>query len=284
MVARQEVLSHIPTDQWWIGMLAVSVACHVMFLSGVVFLPQLSPTRPNVPHAVEVDLVSLPAGQVRAQPKAEPPGLKEPPRELKSIEPKKKPAPVNAARTEQEDVKSVSLAPKPLTVKKSLKKKTYDVSKAITSAIKGIKKKASESRPSPVLHAIDKLKKKVDTPTGAAGTDYAAGTAGMSKKRLELLDIYNAEIWHGIQKNWAFSEHMARGQTDLAAVIIVKIMRDGEIRDIWFENRSGDSYFDDSVFKAVKKSNPLPPLPEGFLRPYYEVGFRFNLSELKRSP
>ncbi|NVL90332.1 MAG: TonB C-terminal domain-containing protein, partial [Desulfobacterales bacterium] len=48
------------------------------------------------------------------------------------------------------------------------------------------------------------------------------------------------------------------------------------------EKRSGNSYFDDSVFKAVRKSDPLPPLPEGYLGPFYEVGFRFNLSELQR--
>ena len=110
------------------------------------------------------------------------------------------------------------------------------------------------------------------------------GTAGsgVSNKTLELLDIYNAEIWHRIQKNWAFSEEMVRGRTDLEATIIVKIMRKGEIRDIWFEKRSGNSYFDDSVFKAVKKSDPLPPLPEGYLGPFYDVGFRFNLSELQR--
>ena len=47
---------------------------------------------------------------------------------------------------------------------------------------------------------------------------------------------------------------MGGGHTNLEAVIIVKIMRDGEIRDVWFEKRSGNSYFDDSAHKAVKKS------------------------------
>jgi len=64
----------------------------------------------------------------------------------------------------------------------------------------------------------------------------------------------------------------------------VKIMKDGKIRDIWFERRSGNAYFDDSAFKAVKKSDPLPPLPQGFSEPFYKVGFRFNLFELKGNP
>jgi len=74
---------------------------------------------------------------------------------------------------------------------------------------------------------------------------------------------------------------MVRGRTDLEATIIVKIMKQGEIRDVWFESRSGNTYFDDTVFKAVKKSDPLPPLPERYRGPFYEVGFRFNLSELQ---
>jgi colicin import membrane protein len=193
-----------------------------------------------------------------------------------------KPAQTLEGKSEEAEA-TVSLAPKPLQVKKSLKTKTYNASKVITSAIKRIEEQAPESRPRPVLQAIDKLKKEVD---GAAGTvipSDATARARMSRKDLELLDIYNAEIWHRIHKNWAFSEEMAGQRTDLAAIIIVKIMRDGEIRDIWFEKKSGDTYFDESVFRAIKKSDPLPPLPEGFLRPYYEVGLRFNLSALKRS-
>ena len=59
-------------------------------------------------------------------------------------------------------------------------------------------------------------------------------------------------------------------------------MKTGEIRDLWFEERSGNDYFDDSVLRAMKKASPLPPLPEGYSRPYYELGIRFNLSELQK--
>ncbi len=267
-------------------MLVLSAICHMLFFSGIVFLPELRRTRHYAPSAVEVDLVSLPQGEPQARPSADqvgaaPPVQAEPTRKKVQL---KDPEKSKAHEPKEQGVKAVSIGPKPLRVKRSLKKKTFDVSKVITSAIERIEKRAPQSRPSSVLHAIDRLKKKVDASAGTAMKGGATEKAGMNKKALELLDIYNAEIWHRIQKNWAFSEHMARGSNDLAAVIIVKIMKAGEIRDIWFEKRSGDGYFDESVFKAVKKSDPLPPLPEGFLRPYYEVGLRFNLSELKRSP
>jgi colicin import membrane protein len=304
MVAHPEVLSQGDyTDRAWIGMVVLSILCHILLFSGVLFLPELRSAKPYIPFAVEVDLVSLP--QVESQPQeasdqvsvsaqaevkgtpvepvkpAEQPKPPEPAKELESVKPKEKP--VRAVKTRPEEVtdKRVSLAPRPLQVKRSLKQKTYNASRVIRSAIARIEKEAPESRPRPVLQAIDKLKEEVESHGGVVIRGGMA-RSGVSRKTVELLDIYNAEIWHRIQKNWAFSEEMVRGRTNLEATIIVKIMRKGEIRDIWFEKRSGNSYFDDSVFKAVKKSDPLPPLPEGYFGPFYDVGFRFNLSELQR--
>ncbi|MBW1675765.1 MAG: TonB C-terminal domain-containing protein [Deltaproteobacteria bacterium] len=304
MVAHPEVLNQGDyTDRAWIGMVVLSIVCHILFFSGVLFLPELRSAKPYIPFAVEVDLVSLP--QVESQPQAasdqvsvsaqaevkrapvepvkpaEQPKPPEPAKELESVKPKEKPVQAVETRPEEVTDKRVSLAPRPLQVKRSLKQKTYNASRVIRSAIARIEKEAPESRPRPVLQAIDKLKEEVESHGGVVIRGGMA-RSGVSRKTVELLDIYNAEIWHRIQKNWAFSEEMVRGRTNLEATIIVKIMRKGEIRDIWFEKRSGNSYFDDSVFKAVKKSDPLPPLPEGYFGPFYDVGFRFNLSELQR--
>ena len=240
----------------WAGMTGLSLLCHILFFSGVLFLPELQSTRSYIHSAVEVDLVSLPPAAVKGVPA--------------------KPAKGPEAATPQ---KPVSVPPIPLQVRKSLKKKTYNASKAIKSAIARIEKKASKSRPRTVQQAIDKLRDEVET--GDVVMMTGTGTGGVGKKTVELLDIYNAEIWHRIQKNWAFSKEMARGRTDLEAIIIVKVMKKGELRDVWFEKRSGNAYFDDSVSKAIRKSDPLPPLPEGYRNPFYEVGIRFNLSELQ---
>jgi colicin import membrane protein len=283
----------------WVGMTGLSILCHVAFFSGVLFLPELRFTKPHIPSAIEVDLVSLPqvesgpqgdSDQVspssKAEIKGEPvepvkPAEQPKPTEPEPVKPKEKPVPSVAEKPEETPDKPISTASKPLQVKRSLKKKTYDASKAIRSAIARIEKEAPESRPRSVLQAIDKLKGEVERSADVVMKGGMAGS-GVSKKTLDILDIYNAEIWHRIQKNWAFSEEMVQGRTDLEATIIVKIMKQGEIRDVWFEKRSGNSYFDDSVLKAVKKSDPLPPLPKGYLGPFYDVGFRFNLTELKR--
>jgi len=253
----------------WAGMTGLSLLCHILFFSGVLFLPELQSTRSYIPSAVEVDLVSLPPAAVKGVPArpAKGPEAAKPPQALET-------------KVKETPQKPVSVPPTPLQVKRSLKKKTYNASKAIKSAVARIEKEAYKSRPRPVLQAIGKLKDEVET-HGDVVMRTGIATGGVRKKTLELLDIYNAEIWHRIQKNWAFSKEMARGRTDLEAIIIVKVMKKGEIRDVWFEKRSGNAYFDDSVSKAIKKSDPLPPLPEGYLNPFYEVGIRFNLSELQ---
>ncbi|MBW1940834.1 MAG: TonB C-terminal domain-containing protein, partial [Deltaproteobacteria bacterium] len=107
------------------------------------------------------------------------------------------------------------------------------------------------------------------------------GAAGRHiRSRIE--EIYRNEIMYHIQQNWAFSDQLAGGRTDgLMAFLGIKIMPNGEIREIWFDTRSGNRYFDESVYKAVRKSNPLPPLPEEFSMPFYNIGFKFTPSGLK---
>ena len=263
-------------------MIVLSILLHGLFFSGVLFFPEFHFRKNDFTSVVEIDLVSLPAAppaQNRQTTSALKPPKSEPVKIKKAAEkPIKK-----SQQLEATEAEAVPVSPsQPVRVKRSLKKKTFNASKAINKAIASLEKKASESRPQSVREAIDKLKKQQKTT--AAEASAVGGIGETTKRQLELLDIYNAEIWSRIRKNWAFSQALAGNQENLEAVVIVKIMRDGEIRDVYFETKAGVRYFDESVMKAIKKSNPLPPLPEGFLRPFYDVGLRFNLSELQRRP
>jgi colicin import membrane protein len=260
-----------------IRMAVLAAACHLVLFTAVVFTPKLGP-RPNfMPKAVKVDLVTLPApkpqGAVPSKVVKKPPLARALP---EKTAPKPELRPKKSTKTTVS--KKVSLTKKPLSIKKSLKTRTYKSDKAVETAIEQIKKELPHSRSRQVVAAIDKLKEQV----AAQEEGVVKGAAGKARS-LELLDIYNAEIWHQIQKQWAFSNQLAQGKINLEAIIIAKIMKDGQIRDLWFEERSGNNFFDDSVFRAIKKASPLPPLPEGYPSPYYEVGFRFNLSELQKS-
>jgi colicin import membrane protein len=190
----------------------------------------------------------------------------------------------------------VSLAPKKIKPKKSLKEKTLDRSKMIDSALERIEKKVEKTQTDSVASAIEQLKRKVAASesqpltgkgggaSGKAGAGVAgpAGGSGIGGARVqESILIYQAEIQYQIQKNWAFSQQLAGDNIELEAILAIKVLRTGEIEDIWFDKKSGNAYLDDSAYKALVKSNPLPPLPNDYMRPYYEVGLRFGPKGLK---
>ena len=97
-----------------------------------------------------------------------------------------------------------------------------------------------------------------------------------SEEIVEIIDIYRVEIAFQIQKNWAFSQSLAGDAKNLTAEIVFRVMPDGEIRDIWFDKRSGNAYLDESARRAIMKSNPVSPHPEGLSKPFIPVGLRFT--------
>ncbi len=119
MVVHAGVLSESGyTDRTWIGVTVLSLVCHILFFSGVVFLPELRFKPSHMPSAVEVDLVSLPQSELQTQP----PSTQGP----APVQVKGEPAPAETVRSEEEPKgveapppeEAVSRAPKPLQVKK----------------------------------------------------------------------------------------------------------------------------------------------------------------------
>ena len=252
---------------------AVSFLCHGALFTALIVAPDLSSDRRISAAVIDVNLVALPpeafepAG--RSQ-KTNIAGRPSPPQETTR-------ATVARGRDKPD---AVGLGPRKYRVKRSLKRQTFKTARILKRTISQIEKKVEQSRAKPVVKAIDRLKQTVgkDTPTrgdnqGATGQD-ASGPG--ERRLLELMDIYRAEIGYQIRRNWVLSDHLAGGREDLAAWLGIEIGSDGHISKIWFEARSGDRYFDDQAYKAVQKANPLPPLPEGYSRPYFRVGLRFT--------
>ena len=184
------------------------------------------------------------------------------------------------AKPQTKHSKTVSLAPNRDKPKQSLKKKTFKSSKVVESAIKQIEKKVAETKTDPLQEALNRLERQVGNTKVKPGTDKAQGIPGgsgmNSKKVLEVIDIYRVEIAFQVQKNWAFSGQLAGTSDLLQAYLVFKVMPNGEIRDIFFTDRSGNKHLDDSAYKAIAKSNPVDPHPTGVSEPYVEVGLRFT--------
>lgn len=266
-----------------------SIICHLIFFAVLILAPGYKPYSKYTPSVINVRMVALPAydaaqgsgGEIAIKQQ------KQVPRQKKAqVSKKLKEA---AARVTDKSSKAVSIAPKSKKIKKSLKKKTFKSSKVVKSAIAAIEKKVEDSRQDPVAEAIDRLKTKVEKSgrigqpghkigkgTVRPGAGITGGSGAGDKHALELIDIYRVEIAYQIQKNWAFSESLAGGRTDLVVELAFTVMPGGEIKDIWFDTRSGNRYLDESAYKAVMKSNPVNPHPSGLSEKVVYVGLRFG--------
>ena len=94
------------------------------------------------------------------------------------------------------------------------------------------------------------------------------------------LNEYAGFIQSRIHGNWTLPSALWP-KDNVETIIEVKILSNGAVERLNFEKRSGNSYFDDSAMKAVQKSMPFPPFPEGMMDPYTEIGIRFPSSELR---
>jgi len=264
---------------------AVSLLCHLLFFVILIFAPGYATDRNPSLSVINVSLVTLPS-----QNNAPLPAEVKPQTAVDKIDQKATIPSKTIPKTENKSPESISLKPKEKKVKQSLKKQTFKADKVVKSAITRIEKEVEESRPDQVEKAIARLKDQVEK-TGPPGPSKPqdtqrkgppGGTGTGSKKDPELMDIYQIEIAYRIQKNWSFNEQLAGGRTDLEAWAAIKVMPNGEIKETWFDKRSGNSYFDEQAKKAILKSNPLPPLPKGYWRPYFEAGFHFTSSGISQ--
>jgi len=130
--------------------------------------------------------------------------------------------------------------------------------------------------------AVEKLRKKLGGKTSATNAESspAANSAASAEANAQLADYYTV-IWSRIKGQW----HLPGGinpKDDIEAVVQVRIMKNGAITGISFEKKSGLAYFDNSVLRALKKANPLPPLPPWYRENGLDLGIRFLSSDLRR--
>jgi len=109
----------------------------------------------------------------------------------------------------------------------------------------------------------------------AASTSPIAAAANSSQ-----LNEYSRHVWSKVKRNWSLPAALMP-KNNVEAVIEVRIAKSGAVEHIGFEKRSGNSYFDESALRAVKKSTPFPPLGGWTSGRTVEIGIRFHSAELR---
>jgi TonB family protein len=111
------------------------------------------------------------------------------------------------------------------------------------------------------------------SPTG--GSRWGSSYSGSSVLESKLNEYYDM-IWEKIKKEWTLPGNLPKGKTDLETIIVVIIERDGKIQKSWFEKKSGNAHYDQMSMRAIKKADPLPPIPKEFSDNTFEIGIRFH--------
>jgi TonB family protein len=88
--------------------------------------------------------------------------------------------------------------------------------------------------------------------------------------------VYQNRMLSSIKDNWAW---VGQG-SNLKVVVHFSIKDNGEITGLKIIQSSGDSSYDESVLRAVKKSSPLPPPPETARRDFADVELTFRPKDL----
>ncbi|MBI4639381.1 MAG: TonB family protein [Candidatus Tectomicrobia bacterium] len=226
--------------------------------------------------------------------KPELPKVEKPPQPVAKPEPpkiEKPPSPPKLSPSKPQEKVPVPSMAEPDQQKKKPPPKDVDEQK-IRDVIASFKKKvesqgqASEARK--IDQAIEKMRESVARadsggPAKAGGSGSGTG-GGLAEKLLDLkYRIYYNALWERIRNAWVLPDGFFSKRKDLEAIISLEIKRDGEIQRMWVEKGSGDAQFDESVIRAVKKSSPLPPIPDGIKEEILEVGIRFTLADVRNS-
>lgn len=274
-----------------------SLLFHAVLFSVLLYFPESLAVRKPFPGVVyEVDLVEMPGDsgaaktpapaekEAESTPKAEAP---EPGPKAVSLPEKK-----TARRIEpiKNDIKPVIVAKRTAKTKTTpVKKKEVSASELIDRAISKIDRKvkaeAAPKKKTPTQgnhleKALASLEAKAGEDSGSRGS--GEGRSGAGGVAGTVMQIYQAKVHNWISSNWSYPTALSRDK-DLEVIIVLDVQRDGRIVATRIASRSSDPVFDESVIRAIERSDPLPPFPDVYRRNHDEFEIRFNLDELDQS-
>jgi len=267
---KAEGMTETQEDVKWSRVVILSFVFHLAIFSSIVFIPDSFSSRRSFDGIVyEVNLVEMPGGggaKTMGGPAPKREAVSKPDAQAKRIEevPKREEKPIVIA-------------------KKTLEKETPPV------------EKPKESPADLLNKALSKMEKKVKTEEhldkalanlenragGQRGTGQPGGTGGGGAPGGTAMQLYQMEVESLIKSNWHYPAAL-ESKKDLEAIVVLAVKSDGTILKTRFEKRSADVLFDESVSKAIERSNPLPPFPEGYRITHEELEINFNLKDLEK--
>lgn len=274
--------------------LFVSLLAHGLLIAALLLAPFL-PGRSGIVHPVYVvDLVGgekIGAANYGTE-------LKAPKEPSKNLEAEKTPATVETKKEIREKAKPVEKKAPPEEkivlreksksepVKREAPKDAKEESKSETASADTVRERLLQYA---VERARERGERGQTSPPAkgealSAGTGEGIGAAGLGPggrggpgvvKGMDYI-IYQNRMLGTIKNNWVWLETRSR----LKVVVRFNIKDNGEISGLKIIQPSGNPSFDESVLRAVRKSNPLPPPPEALRKEFSEVELTFRPEDL----
>jgi protein TonB len=111
------------------------------------------------------------------------------------------------------------------------------------------------------------------TPTpGSGGVGIGAGAPFGQR-----FGAYAAVLRDRVARQWRTDEVDPRLKTAPEVIVTFDILRDGTVRNVRVDQRSGILALDNSAQRAIFNAAPFPPLPPGFERDSAQIEFKFKL-------
>jgi colicin import membrane protein len=293
MTATWSMVNSSFKEERWVRMMALSFCFHLVIFSTFLFAPQTNIHFPSMEERVyHVELVGPPPGVesgVKGKGSANIATRGEKPHIVKT-----KTRRIATKKKKTVSVLAKRVSPKPIARER---KKDFSASELVDQAVSKIEKKVKEKKTDDLEKALSQIERKVknnktsqsekilDTPEeGIKGFSKGekGGIFGMSSGIGKGIQLYQMKIEDAIKNNWSYPVALINIKSKKApeAVVIITLRNDGKILKAWFRKKSNNPLFDDSVLKAIERSDPLPEFPPGYLKSYDEVEINFSLKDL----
>lgn len=288
-------ISYMSGNEWKLPF-NIAVGFHLLLVLGVIYLPGLFDKKPKFADIYTVSLVTI-AEPVEPVSQPEPSSEKVPIKTIQTssvktkkvapiAEPVKEIAPtpqkaISIKPLKRKKVKKVVKKPKKTSTKKVDRRKIQKLAEALQNEEK------AEEKALLAQEELERERNLMKTPekdasrpqkTPPALKESRTTSIGGSSNLIEAQ--YHAAIFGRLQQFWSLPEYMQKNP-DLVAVVVITISRDGQIANVFFEERSGDRVFDQFVAKTIEAASPLPAIPAAMKKQRYEVGLRFRPESIR---
>jgi TolA protein len=183
--------------------------------------------------------------------------------EKKKHEPQKTETKPDEVVTEKSDAKQEQSVPAKAEVKKTEEKPTNteelspdDRDRRIAAALARIQAQ-TQAQGKPSLSEEEK-----GTGPVTKGGEFGEGGGGVVRG-VEFL-IYTQQLQKRVQENWIVAEK----KPGLVASVSFMIEPNGNVQEFEMTQSSGDSAFDQSVMRAIRKAAPFPPPPQSYVQEF----------------